>query len=201
MLVPIAVFLVLTLAGGAGGVMLRLRLAPPAHAAAPHAGGDSAHARDSAHAVDAAHADGSTRVTDSTAAHDSTRSDGAPARGTAIARAVDGAAHAPAAAPATPSESRPAAPRPPLIAALPVPTRAATADSAAHSAQQRLGRVLSSMPPKDAARVIEKLADAEAVSALGYLKEKQAALILANLPAERAAAMVRAGLRVARGAP
>lgn len=168
---PFVLFLVLGLAGGVGGVMLRLRLAPPA-TVAPQAAKPAP--KQTPTAIEKKVATDST-ATPPTAAAPSAAPTAVSAR----------ASHDSAASRA--DSTRTAQPR------------RATPDSAALSAQIRLGRMLGAMPPKDAARVLEQLADGEAAAALSTLKEKQAASIIANLPSERAAAMVRAALKLARG--
>src|SRR3712207_4425225 len=56
LILPFGAFLMLGLLGGAGGVMLRLRLAPPVVATA-HAAGSSTAAQDSTAAKDSTHRD------------------------------------------------------------------------------------------------------------------------------------------------
>jgi flagellar export protein FliJ len=62
----------------------------------------------------------------------------------------------------------------------------------------RLARLLATMPARDAARVLEKMDDAEIQTILTLLRDRQAAAILGNLPPQRVASIGQSVLRTDR---
>jgi hypothetical protein len=59
----------------------------------------------------------------------------------------------------------------------------------------KLGKIFAAMPAKDAARVLEQLADAEVHDILKSLSDKQAAGIMQFLPSQRAASISKLALK------
>jgi hypothetical protein len=76
----------------------------------------------------------------------------------------------------------------------------AGAVGAAPPAQKRISRVFAAMAPRDAAKVLEQMNDADVSIILGNLTEKQTGAIMALLPAPRVAALSRGALRSSPGA-
>jgi hypothetical protein len=79
------------------------------------------------------------------------------------------------------------------------PMSAVTVD-AAPASQKRISRVFAAMAPRDAAKVLEQMNDADVSIILGNLTEKQTGAIMALLPAPRVAAISRGALRSSPGA-
>jgi hypothetical protein len=177
---PAIVFVITFVVAAAASTGAKVMTTKPSHAAA-----DSTHA-------------------DSTAKHDSTSTDtaavasgehGTPPVDTtprAPATPVDSSKHvvadakhgAPEAKPAAGHDPKPAAPRDtkpaPAVASAPRPN----ADTAS---ERRLSKVFTSMEAKQAAKVLEHMADMDVHIILGYVGPRQAASIMAELPPERVA--------------
>jgi flagellar motility protein MotE (MotC chaperone) len=64
---------------------------------------------------------------------------------------------------------------------------AAAADTAVQASEKRIAKVFTSMDAKQAAKVLEHMADNDVHVILGYVGVKQAAQIMAALPPERVA--------------
>ncbi|MEP7344001.1 MAG: hypothetical protein ABI877_01980 [Gemmatimonadaceae bacterium] len=63
---------------------------------------------------------------------------------------------------------------------------------------KRISKIFAAMPPKDAAKVLVQMDDADVHLILDALGEKQAAAILQNFPADRLAAFTKAAIRGSR---
>lgn len=151
------------------------------HPVAKGAGTDEAMESDSTargaeHATDSAKAE---------AAHDTAASHGPPTKKPAPAPRPVQVATVESHGTAKPS-GKPTVPLPP--SPLPMP-------AAQSQITQKMGKIFGAMPPKDAAKVMEQLDDAEVRSILSGLTDKQAAGVLQNLPAARAAAISKLLLR------
>ena len=59
---------------------------------------------------------------------------------------------------------------------------------------ERLGKIFTAMPSKDAVKVMEKLDDSDIALILSKLNDKKAAEVLALMPADRAAAISKGGI-------
>lgn len=81
----------------------------------------------------------------------------------------------------------PAKPQP---AAAPQP-----ADSAAEVSERRLAKVFTAMEPKQAAKVLQHMQDADVQIILGYVGPRQAASIMAELPPERVATLSKMAMQ------
>ncbi len=143
-------------------------------------------------------------------AHDSSGTDSTATDGHGETPKAD--THAPADSHATP------APAPKKPAPKPAPQQVATVEShgsakasgkpvvpvpplpvpAANPVTQKMGKIFGAMPAKDAAKVMEQLDDAEVRAILTGLTDKQAAGVLQNLPAARAAAISKLLLKGAQ---
>lgn len=77
----------------------------------------------------------------------------------------------------------------------PAPALSLTRDSTAAVYERRLARTFGAMSPRDAARVLEQMSDADVGTLLGYLNERQSAGILSSLPPTRAARLGEQVLR------
>lgn len=155
-------------------------------------------------AVDSTRADSSHAAMDSTvevvANHDTTSPDsaghdeppadsGAAVAGRAPAATNDAPAVADSTSPAPAVDTHPSAAG---------EVQDAAADSATAVQLKRISRTFASMSPRDAAKVLELMEDADVTAILGSLNEKQGAAILAAFPAARAAAISRQRLSAAR---
>ncbi len=65
----------------------------------------------------------------------------------------------------------------------------------------RMIKIVGSMKPADAARVLEQMTDTEAAAFIAELSDRKAAQILGSLPPQRAAAISRAALHQGRSTP
>src|SRR5262249_6126902 len=79
-------------------------------------------------------------------------------------------------------------------------TKSATPASAATqsgdtASERRLSKVFTAMEPKQAAKVLEHMADGDVLVILGYVGPRQAASIMAELPPERAAKLSKLELQ------
>jgi len=83
----------------------------------------------------------------------------------------------------------PARPAAPSVPGKPIVTSAPPPGAA------KLAKIFAAMPPKDAAKVLDQLDDADVQSVIATLSEKQAAAILQHFPAPRAAVISKAVLR------
>jgi hypothetical protein len=105
------------------------------------------------------------------------------------------ATSAPQAAAHTPGESE-------HPAASPAPTKPPTASVAAKPEDvvtpKRISKIFAAMPARDAAKVLVQMDDADVHLILDALGEKQAAAILQNFPAERAATISKNAIRGTR---
>jgi hypothetical protein len=154
-------------------------------------------------AGDSTHAEGDSASTSDSTSHDT------PDAPTAAAHADTGHAAAVAAKPASDAEhgtethaasaTTPSATTTRVPAATPAAHAAGTNAGASEGAsttiaetqahQRRLAKIFSTMGAKDAARVLAQMNDHDVSIILGLLADRQAAAILINLPAPRAAAL------------
>ncbi|HYW49285.1 MAG TPA: hypothetical protein VE861_01695 [Gemmatimonadaceae bacterium] len=121
-----------------------------------------------------------------TAAHDTGAHDAAEApTGTPVAARPSVDAHG-AATPTTPATIKPV-----VNANTSTTAAASTAPTAAETEahQRRLAKIFATMGAKDAARVLGQMTDHDVSVILNLLQDRQAAAILINLPAPRAAAL------------
>jgi hypothetical protein len=68
-------------------------------------------------------------------------------------------------------------------------------DSATEVSERRVAKVFTSMDPKQAAKVLDRMADADVHIILGYVGPRQAASILAVLPPERVAKLSKLAMQ------
>lgn len=68
-------------------------------------------------------------------------------------------------------------------------------DSATEVSERRVAKVFTSMDAKQAAKVLERMADADVHIILGYVGPRQAASILAALPPERVATLSKLAMQ------
>lgn len=80
-------------------------------------------------------------------------------------------------------------------ARIPAPPGKPLPDSPAAPGMAKVARIFAAMPPKDAAKVLEQLDDAEVQGVISAVSEKQAAAILQHFPAPRAAMISKGVLR------
>jgi hypothetical protein len=186
-LVFVATFVVAL--GASTGAKLALTK-PPAKAAADSSGhvADSTHRADSTHA-DTAAASGSapTPPADSAAKRAATTSDRSKANTSAPnagAPTQPGAPQSVAAKPGAPG---------------PAPTQQAAAkappDTAVEASERRIAKVFTSMDAKQAAKVLDHMADSDVEIILGYVGPRQAASIMAELPPERVATLSKLAMQ------
>jgi hypothetical protein len=118
------------------------------------------------------------------------------------AHAPSDSAHAPADSvgePHAPASEHPApeasfASPDPLAGALPV-TEDPTTTAPQDPPEKQVGRILAQMKPADAAGILTFLGDDEVARILCHLGVRQAAALLEQIPAERAATLTRSALR------
>jgi hypothetical protein len=87
---------------------------------------------------------------------------------------------------------------PPATATKPAPATAAApvvADTVVEVAERRIAKVFTAMEPKQAAKVLEHMADSDVQIILGYVGPRQAASIMAELPPERVAALSKRAMQ------
>ena len=172
-----AIAFVLGMAGGTGFVAMR----PPAKGAA---GADS---------LQAANADSADVARDSIAAHAAkpeAKPAAAPVELAGVAPAALAMTHAAVAAPAGPAtSSRQAAPDPAIL------DGGALADSC-----RAVSKILSTMKPADAAKIMNHLSDDQVEGILRASGVRQAGVLMAQLPPERAATMSRRFITRPQGA-
>ena len=77
-------------------------------------------------------------------------------------------------------------------------TAATHPDTAVEASERRLARVFASMDAKQAARVLEHMADTDAEVILSYVGTRQAASIMAELPPERVATLSKMAIKDAQ---
>ena len=68
-------------------------------------------------------------------------------------------------------------------------------DSVAAASEQRLAKVFTAMEPKQAAKVLQHMQDADVQIILGYVGPRQAASIMAELPPERVATLSKMAMQ------
>lgn len=71
----------------------------------------------------------------------------------------------------------------------------APGDTSLVPTERRLAKVFAAMAPREAARVLEQMNDTDVELLLGYLSERQAAVILSSFPPQRAARIGQNALR------
>ena len=76
-----------------------------------------------------------------------------------------------------------------------VPAAPQPADSATAASEQRLAKVFTAMEPKQAAKVLQHMQDADVQIILGYVGPRQAASIMAELPPERVATLSKMAMQ------
>lgn len=77
----------------------------------------------------------------------------------------------------------------------PPPATPQPADSAVQASEQRLAKVFTAMEPKQAAKVLQHMQDADVQIILGYVGPRQAASIMAELPPERVATLSKMAMQ------
>jgi flagellar motility protein MotE (MotC chaperone) len=75
------------------------------------------------------------------------------------------------------------------------PSVATAPDSGVEASERRLAKVFTAMEPKQAAKVLEHMADADVQIILGYVGPRQAASIMAELPPERVATLSKRSMQ------
>lgn len=95
---------------------------------------------------------------------------------------------------AAPAAKAPA-PRAAPAAASPAPTATPTVDSVAEASERRLAKVFTAMEPKQAAKVLAHMDNNDVQIILGYVGPRQAASIMAELPAERVATLSKLAMQ------
>ena len=75
------------------------------------------------------------------------------------------------------------------------PSVPAAPDSVVEASERRLAKVFTAMEPKQAAKVLEHMADADVQIILGYVGPRQAASIMAELPPERVATLSKRSMQ------
>ena len=83
----------------------------------------------------------------------------------------------------------------PAPAKQPTPAPAQPADTIAEASERRLAKVFTAMEPKQAAKVLQHMQDADVQIILGYVGPRQAASIMAELPPERVAALSKMAMQ------
>lgn len=76
-----------------------------------------------------------------------------------------------------------------------VPAAPQPVDSATSASEQRLAKVFTAMEPKQAAKVLQHMQDADVQIILGYVGPRQAASIMAELPPERVATLSKMAMQ------
>lgn len=152
------------------------------------AAGDAAQAAEAAHAAEAAPARGAPHAAASR--KPATGDAGAPTATPGAATAARAYGRATQTVEANGGAAvRSAVAKPPAPPARPLP------DAAAAPGMAKVAKIFAAMPPKDAAKVLEQLDDIEVQGVISALAEKQAAAILQNFPAPRAALISKGVLR------
>ena len=80
-------------------------------------------------------------------------------------------------------------------AVAPVAATPAPADSVVEASERRLAKVFTAMEPKQAAKVLEHMEDADVQIILGYVGPRQAASIMAELKPERVATLSKRAMQ------
>jgi MgtE-like protein len=75
------------------------------------------------------------------------------------------------------------------------PAAPATTDSVVEASERRLSKVFTAMEPKQAAKVLQHMEDADVQIILGYVGPRQAASIMAELPPERVATLSKRAMQ------
>ena len=83
----------------------------------------------------------------------------------------------------------------PVPAAPKVPSAPAVGDTVAEASERRLAKVFTAMEPKQAAKVLQHMADSDVQIILGYVGPRQAASIMAELPPERVATLSKLSMQ------
>ena len=76
-----------------------------------------------------------------------------------------------------------------------LPATPQAADSVTQASEQRLAKVFTAMEPKQAAKVLQHMQDADVQIILGYVGPRQAASIMAELPPERVATLSKMAMQ------
>ena len=125
------------------------------------------------------------------AASDTARKEAKPAPASPkIVAAVESTA-APTVTPPKTAGKEPATTQKPAAA----PTTPAPADTVVEASERRLAKVFTAMEPKQAAKVLQHMDDADVQVILGYVGPRQAASIMAELPPERVAALSKRSMQ------
>jgi len=178
----LAAFLVAT--GATTGVKVMTTKPAPAKADSTKEGVDST-ATDSTEKGEAAHGEKSTAKDSSHAAAESAK----PVPAASIGKAPGFSAS---------STLVDNGPKPTVKAApakQPAPAAPQPADSAVQASEQRLAKVFTAMEPKQAAKVLQHMQDADVQIILGYVGPRQAASIMAELPPERVATLSKMAMQ------
>jgi len=83
----------------------------------------------------------------------------------------------------------------PAPAPVKTPATPSPADTVAEASERRLAKVFTAMEPKQAAKVLEHMQDADVQIILGYVGPRQAASIMAELPPERVATLSKMAIQ------
>lgn len=203
LILPFLVAFVVAVAGGSALVLVK---AKDAHSAALDRYAELKAKADSAataapHGADSTKHDAAAPIGDSTATHGAT-----PAP-------VADAAHAPPAAPVpvtVPPPGKPGATGAPMPTApakgasadpaatpvaAPTPPKDASPTAEAVGTEKKLAKIFAAMPPKEAAKVLQQMDDADVRVILGHLGPRQAASVLASFPPARAATLSQQQLK------
>ncbi len=201
---PVVVFALTFAVALAGSTGAKVLLTKPPVTPPPEAGS-------SANAADSTHADTAVVASGQPAAAPPVDTARAPVAVVDSAKQLASAVPSPAATTPAPA----LAPTPaPALAPEPAPTKTATPtlaeptvsapkksavkaplDTATEASQRRVAKVFTSMDAKQAAKVLEHMADGDVQIILGYVGTRQAASILAALPPERVATLSKLALQ------
>ena len=176
---PAIVFVAAFVVSAAGSTGAKVMLTKPTHAAA-----DSTKI-----GVDSTGTDSSAKSHD--AASDTTHKEAKPATVSPKMVAAMESTAAPTVTPPKAAGKAAATTQKPAAA----PTTPAPADSVVEASERRLAKVFTAMEPKQAAKVLQHMEDADVQVILGYVGPKQAASIMAELPPERVAALSKRSMQ------
>lgn len=189
---PVVIFILAFVVATGGSAAAKVMLTKPASAPAGAASDSTAKGKDST----------KTQTDTAIVASEAAVTPPAPDSGHTVVAHVDSSKHTPAVtAPppvAVPTPSSIAtAPANPQVKALAsrVGLAVAANDSATEVSERRVAKVFTSMEPKQAAKVLERMADADVHIILGYVGPRQAASILAALPPERVATLSKLAMQ------
>jgi len=195
----IAAFVVAT--GATTGANMALRKKPPVTAASDSAAADSTKAdsvKTDTAAVAAPSDSAAAAVAAAAATPDTTKPATPPAAVPPLAKpSIAQSTQEPVQQPTTKTEKPKSASAQQDAPAATPPTP--VTDSLGLTGEKRIGKVFSSMTARDAAKVLEKMSDADVHTILGYLPPKQAASVLALMAPDRVAALSKGAMHGGSG--